>query len=414
MKKKTSKKALAHDTSRFDPREHTTTFEAKLAVFLAKQCANSGIMVADVKDIVWNENDHNLISRFAFVLAEENKKTSFDDILQTLNDAWNHFPHKRLNGLAPRDMVERMRDDEEFRPDERATFFDLFDDHFPEAVRVQRQRGHDWAWEFPADFHSKMNRLRDTKDDYEKMMTMEDDEELSPSAQMLTTMTLGMSRALVDESPFLFDAVVMFARFAFEANDTKMARQTLENAIFEARKLFPAEFVLGTDRLPWVFQDNRPFLLVLGEYATLIEAIDGPQKAIPHYEELIALNSNDNQGMRSMLATAYIKTNRLDDILALAEKFPDDGMVNLSVGAILALFKLGRQDEARARIKKGKKYLKHVFDEIVKTDHQKPELIPGRVQVGGADEAWLYWQDQGTFWMATPGAREFLREEVGK
>ena len=201
----------------------------------------------------------------------------------------------------------------------------------------------------------------------------------------------------------------MLAREAFKGGEARRATGILETSIYEGRKIFPAEFSLAEDHLPWHFVDNRPFLLLLGEYATLIEATDGPQKAIPLYEEVIALNPNDNQGIREFLSTAFVKTNRLEDLVKLDTQYPDDAMQGLKIGVLLALYKLGRLDEARMHIKKIQKYSAHVFREILKTDHPQPALIPGRIQVGGDDEAWLYWRDQGTFWMAAPGAREFLR-----
>lgn len=216
--------------------------------------------------------------------------------------------------------------------------------------------------------------------------------------------------AALQADPLYFEAATIVAHDAFHDGEEQRGKSILETSIYEGRKLFPAEFTLGTDLLPWGFVDNRPFLLLLGEYAMLVEALDGSQKAIPLFEEVLALNPNDNTGIRAYLATALLKTNRLEDLVRLDAEYPDDAMQALKVGALLAFFKLGRLDEARKHIKKLQKYSGHVFREILKSDHPQPELILGRVQVGGTDEAWLYWEEQGTFWMASPGAREFLRE----
>ena len=214
----------------------------------------------------------------------------------------------------------------------------------------------------------------------------------------------------LEGDPLYFEAAMIVARDAFEDGEERRGKSILETSIYEGRKVFPAELVRGEDHLPWYFGDTRPFLLLLGEYATLVETTDGPSKAIPLYEELLALNPNDNTGIRAFLATALLKTNLLEPLVRLDAKYPDDLMQALKVGTLLALYKLGRMDEAQGRVKKLKKYSGHIFREILKSDHPQPELIPGRVQVGGEDEAWLYWQDQGTFWMAAPGARDLLRE----
>ena len=78
----------------------------------------------------------------------------------------------------------------------------------------------------------------------------------------------------------------------------------------------------------------------------------------------------------------------------------------------MALYKLNKLDEAQKRIKKLKSRFKIAFEEILKSEHPQPKITPGRVLMGGEDEAWFYWEDQGTMWMATNGAREFLREKL--
>ncbi len=37
-----------------------------------------------------------------------------------------------------------------------------------------------------------------------------------------------------------------------------------------------------------------------------------------------------------------------------------------------------------------------------------------KVTVGGEDEAYYYWQEQGRFWEETEGAKEFLQKYYNK
>lgn len=396
---------------RINVADHTTPFEKRLAVFLTSKCAKSRLSVSDIKDIVWNENDHNLCSRLVFMIVEENPKTKLEDVMEILNDAWNNFPHKSLNGLAPRDVVERASVDPDFIPEARPDFYAICADRFPKEVRVVTMRDHDWSFEFPAFYHARRAELADMREKLKETGEMEPANEMVADSQdLMHDMILTAARVALESDPLYFDAATIVAQDAFESGEERRAKTILENSIFEGRKLFPAAFKLGVDRLPWGFVDNRPFILLLGEYAMLVEAADGAQKAIPLYEEILALNPNDNTGIREYLATAFLKTNRLEELINLDAKYPGDLAKGLAVGVLLALYKLGRLDEARARIDILKKHAANVFREILKSDHPQPELTPGRVHVGGDDEAWLYWEDQGTFWMTAPGARDFLRE----
>lgn len=396
--------------------DHITAFEERLADFLARQCRESNIAVADVKDIIWNEQDSNLGSRMAFEIAAQNPKTKFENVLQIVNDAWNHFPHKRLNGLAPRDMVERITADANFTPEARPDFYTIFADRFPSIIQLKKQRGNEWSWEFPAAYHTERTELAAIRSRQEEALLYEEHDSFNAediTQEMFHGIETTFARACLEKEPLQFEAASILARHMLETGEITHALHMCEATLNEGKKMFPPEFSPGRDRLPWGFLDNRPYLFFLGEYATLVNATAGPQKAIPFYEELLDLNPNDNQGIRGLLSTAYIKISRLNQLLELDKKYPDDLIVELKVGALLALYKLGRLDEARTRVIQMKKHFSHVFREILKTSHPQPELIPGRTHVGGDDEAWLYWEEQGTFWMAAPNSREFLRECIG-
>jgi tetratricopeptide (TPR) repeat protein len=395
--------------------EHRTSFEERLSHFLHFHCAKSEITIDDIKDIIWNAIESNLVSRLAFMVFNENPKIDMNDILQIFNEAWNHFPHKELNGLSPREMVERKNEDVGFIADERRTFYEVFSDRFAPNMGIKKISKNTWTWEFPAKYHSASSLIMSTQ----KEIIENDDFSDTSIAQLDRKFSTELSsiaiKDLLDENPLQFDAVVFLTKDLYSKGNAQDALHMLRTTIDSAEKLFPSSFELGKDLLPWGFLDNRPYLNLLGEYATLLDMVDGPSKAIPFYEKIVSLNPNDNQGIRGYLATAYLKTDRLDELLLLDKKYPRDLLPNLKVATILALYKLNRVDEAKKLIKKIKKYFKHVFTEILKTDHIEPlDLLPDRVTVGGDDEAWVYWQDQGTLWMATKGARDFLRDELSK
>lgn len=80
------------------------------------------------------------------------------------------------------------------------------------------------------------------------------------------------------------------------------------------------------------------------------------------------------------------------------------------MGHVLALIKLGRLEDARRQLKKILKYSKHVIKELLKPTHQQPPSFnPERIQLGGEDEAYLYWREQGSLWRAARGAMDLLR-----
>jgi len=88
-----------------------------------------------------------------------------------------------------------------------------------------------------------------------------------------------------------------------------------------------------------------------------------------------------------------------------------DGLEQVMYGRALALYQLGRRAEAEKALSEAVEFLPLVAKELVKSRHRKPKgLRPDRVTVGGADQAYWYWIDQGQYWRNTPGAIEFVRE----
>jgi hypothetical protein len=151
-------------------------------------------------------------------------------------------------------------------------------------------------------------------------------------------------------------------------------------------------------------------------YADFVSETKGAQEAILLYEGLLSLNPGDNQGVRAVVSTLCLKLGQPEKVIELASRYPDDFMPEVTVGFILALYQVGNKDEAQKRIQKHADFHKRVFAEILKVTHKKPQEMSddGYIMVGGKDQAWHYWEEQGSCWMATRGAREFLKECLAK
>lgn len=402
--------------------DHITLFEKRLADFLTKKYKKIGLTVDDIKDIIWNSRSHHTSSEMAFFLSEENPKVSFQQILDILGEAWNNFPHKNMNGLSPRDMVQRLEKDENFIFKDRVSFYEFFENKFPDKPYVNNMGKNTWSWEYPAIMRAANDDLIEIENTKNKLFqdlnAIEENDmgvyldEIKDEMNMINSMRFDMAQVLIKDFPLLFESSRVLLEDAIARGDNKKANQIAKDAIFMARHEFPEEFKIGKDTLPWGFINNRPFLNLLFDYAIFVRDSESVSKAILLFEEIIALNPNDNQGVRALLATSYLQTNKLDELLKLENKYPNDLIPELSVGSLLAIYKLNKNKEFVNKINKTKKYFGHIYKEIIKTDHPKPDLIPGRVRVGGDDESWLYWQGQGNLWMATPGARELLRSSL--
>lgn len=67
--------------------------------------ARSGFNLEDIKDIIFNENSHDCLTEIIAMFNTGQGGTEIQNILEIVNDAWNYFPHKILNGLSPAEKV---------------------------------------------------------------------------------------------------------------------------------------------------------------------------------------------------------------------------------------------------------------------------------------------------------------------
>lgn len=60
----------------------------------------------DIKDIIYNEDDQDSLTDIIAMLDNGLGLVELENVLETVNDAWNYFPHKILGGLSP--MEKRL------------------------------------------------------------------------------------------------------------------------------------------------------------------------------------------------------------------------------------------------------------------------------------------------------------------
>jgi hypothetical protein len=95
--------------------------------------------------------------------------------------------------------------------------------------------------------------------------------------------------------------------------------------------------------------------------------------------------------------------------LRLAEQYPSDLNPDIAYGHALALFRLGRVDEANAAIHEAVIDLPKVPRYLLARRVKKPKIDSVGVRMGGDDQAWLYRQEMRDVWEATPGAFDWLK-----
>jgi len=161
--------------------------------------------------------------------------------------------------------------------------------------------------------------------------------------------------------------------------------------------------------LPWPAMENRPALRLLYQRA-MQSGVPGMPEEKQNLEELIKINPGDNHGVRTLLINHYLRTGDDSKALELAHAYPEDILVDLKFGEVLAHYRLGHQKESEALLRKAHYEHQLIARTLWRKRVKQPDLDPHSVTMGGEDEAWLYRTDMRGVWESTPGALQWLRK----
>jgi tetratricopeptide (TPR) repeat protein len=227
-----------------------------------------------------------------------------------------------------------------------------------------------------------------------------------------TRAALAIFQDLLQRHPEHLDVRDSLAHVYEEIGQDDRAKVLLEEAVTLGRRAFPLAF-RSSDILEWGWLENRPFLRCLCSLGVVHEREGRLEEALAIYQELLSLNPNDNQGVRALAVTVLFALKRPEEVIKVCTAYPDDGMPEVAYGRALALFQLGRNHEATTALKEAVRWRPRVAAELLKTRHRRPQSsIPGYITLGGADEAYEYWQHNGRFWGETEGALSWVAETV--
>jgi tetratricopeptide (TPR) repeat protein len=142
--------------------------------------------------------------------------------------------------------------------------------------------------------------------------------------------------------------------------------------------------------------------------ARCLEDLGQVGEAIGHYQELLRLNPNDNQGVRDVLLPALLATGRDGEAGVLLQQFEDDVSAAWKYGwALWAFRREGDSQLARDRLREAVRANRHV-PKYLSGKAEWPGPLPASYTLGSEEEAVICADELGDAWRATPGAERWL------
>jgi tetratricopeptide (TPR) repeat protein len=218
-----------------------------------------------------------------------------------------------------------------------------------------------------------------------------------------------LARKALKISPDCADAYVLLAEHA----------QTAEEALKHYEQGVAAgERALGKQAFEeyaghfWGFLETRPYMRAREGLAQCLWEAGHREEAAGHFQEMLRLNPNDNQGVRYSLATLLLDLDRDQDIRQLLAEYKDDASaVWAYTKALLAFREGGESPQANKMLAQAVKVNKHVPAYLL--GHKRlPHDLPPYITRGGEDEAVSYAVGNRRGWLNTPGAISWLRKTL--
>jgi tetratricopeptide (TPR) repeat protein len=186
---------------------------------------------------------------------------------------------------------------------------------------------------------------------------------------------------------------------------SELYRQAVEAG---ERALGPKPFAEDVGQF-WGILETRPYMRARNGLAGALWAAGRHDEAIAHWQDLLRLNPNDNQGVRDVLVPRLIVQRRDEEADAVLAAYADDASAMLShARALLEFRRSGDGEAAQAKLAAALRDNPHVAKYLT-GGAAMPEDLPEAYRPGSEDEAQLAAAMLAAAWHASEGAVEWLR-----
>jgi len=141
-------------------------------------------------------------------------------------------------------------------------------------------------------------------------------------------------RFIIEQCPYHMDAHHHLALLKWEQMDMMGALEEWGKAVEMGMASFPEDFVIGEDLLEWGWIENRPFLRAYHGLGILLFDAGRVDAAYLIFNQLLAMNPNDNQGVRALAVEGAFALGMPEDVLYICDTYKEDFLPDILYGRI--------------------------------------------------------------------------------
>ena len=214
-----------------------------------------------------------------------------------------------------------------------------------------------------------------------------------------------LAQRAIELDPNCADAHVILAEHAPSLEDQL---EHYERGMEAAERALSPEFFADNVGHFWGISASRPYMRARLGVAESLDAIGRTDEAISHYQDLLRLNPNDNQGIRYVLLGVLIAAGRDVEAARLLKEYEEDSAV-WAYGRVLLAFRLSGRTEAATRELRAAMRINPHVPELLASDEPIPQ--PSYYEPGSFEEACIAVEELQAAFERTPGAVDWIASE---
>jgi tetratricopeptide (TPR) repeat protein len=221
-----------------------------------------------------------------------------------------------------------------------------------------------------------------------------------------TKKALQLARQALELDPDCVDARLVAAELTCRSEKEYLAQ--VQAAVEAGERTLGAEFFRENKGHFWGILETRPYMRARHQFAQLLAASGRLADAAAHFEALLELNPNDNQGVRDELLCLYLLGRELEAGERLLSRYREEGSAVFLWGRVLHAFLSGREKTAQLELKQARKGNRYVED-FLTGEKPLPRQLPEMYGFGDESEAVYCAFLQMPAWLVHPEAIAWLQ-----
>lgn len=218
---------------------------------------------------------------------------------------------------------------------------------------------------------------------------------------------LRLATQALDLDPDNVDALLMLTD-AVPLGDATRIKVLRDIVAVGTKRLGPRAFKKLAPHF-WGHLETRPYMRARESLAEDLRTAGRLEEAIEEYTGMLALNENDNQGMRYHLLPCLLALRRLDEAQALMKRYIDDcdWSVVFAWGRVLAFLLAGDPAAAAKALVVARKQNPHI-EVFLRGRRKVPKRLPDSYSHGSEEEALCFAEPLVMAWKRYPDCQKWL------